>query len=218
MPSKIQTGPITYELHSLGWKAFQQLCISIISNIWCHHIQSFADSNDGGQDGAFFGTLNNNFSVPGTYTVQCKFTAHPDKGRTLSEYSDELSKISRLVKIGKANSYILMTNARISGNFSSKLEEKIRSEGVNNVLIFGYERICQLIRETPKLRLLLPRVYGLGDLSQILDERAYTQAKEILDSQGDRLSKFVITKSYIDSAKALSRYGFVLLLGSGLIN
>ncbi|MFQ1013350.1 hypothetical protein [Gilliamella apicola] len=41
--------------------------------------------------------------------------------------------------------------------------------------------------------MLIPRVYGLGNLEQILDERAYSQAKAILSSIGDDLQKFVIT-------------------------
>lgn len=61
--------------------------------------------------------------------------------------------------------------------------------------------------------MLVPRVYGLGDLGQILDERAYAQGQEILSALGDDLAKFVITDPYRRSAKALVDHGFVLLLG-----
>jgi hypothetical protein len=61
--------------------------------------------------------------------------------------------------------------------------------------------------------MLVPRVYGLGDLSQILDERACDQANEILSALGDDLAKFVITTAYQQSANALVEHGFVLLLG-----
>ena len=61
--------------------------------------------------------------------------------------------------------------------------------------------------------MLVPRVYGLGDLGQILDERAYAQAQEILSALGEDLGKFVITDAYRKSAKALVEHGFVLLLG-----
>ena len=61
--------------------------------------------------------------------------------------------------------------------------------------------------------MLVPRVYGLGDLSQIFDERAYDQAREILSALGDDLAKIVITEAYQHSAKALVEHGFVLLLG-----
>ncbi len=50
--------------------------------------------------------------------------------------------------------------------------------------------------------MLVPRVYGLGDLSQILDERAYTQARAILESMRDDLAKVVVTDAY---QKAASR-------------
>lgn len=61
--------------------------------------------------------------------------------------------------------------------------------------------------------MLVPRIYGLGDLSQILDERAYAQAREILSSLGDDLEKFVITDAYNRAARAVAEHGFVLLLG-----
>ncbi|MGO9061889.1 MAG: hypothetical protein ACLQU2_31640 [Candidatus Binataceae bacterium] len=61
--------------------------------------------------------------------------------------------------------------------------------------------------------MLVPRVYGLGDLSQILDHRAYDQTKEILDSIGDELKKFVATEAHRKAAHALMEKGFVLLLG-----
>ena len=43
--------------------------------------------------------------------------------------------------------------------------------------------------------MLVPRVYGLGDLSQILDERAYLQARTILESMREDLAKVVVTDS-----------------------
>lgn len=61
--------------------------------------------------------------------------------------------------------------------------------------------------------MLVPRLYGLGDLSQILDERAYRQAKALLASLKDDLSKVVLTASYRRAAEALDRYSFVLLVG-----
>jgi MoxR-like ATPase len=59
----------------------------------------------------------------------------------------------------------------------------------------------------------VPRIYGLGDLGQILDKRAYDQAQEILSSLGDDMNKFVITDAFRASARAIVEHGFVLLLG-----
>ena len=51
--------------------------------------------------------------------------------------------------------------------------------------------------------MLVPMVYGLGDLSRILDECAYAQALALLASLRDDLSKIVVTSSYKRAAAAL---------------
>jgi hypothetical protein len=214
--SAIQANEIDYELHSLGWKAFQNLCSTIMSEIWGQTIQTFFDSQDGGRDGAFNGEWENNINenYSGTFTAQCKFTAKSDALIYLSDLSDELKKAKRLAKRGLADNYFLFTNAKLTG----VNDEKIRAEfekipKLERCSIYGRERISQIIRESKRLRMLVPRVYGLGDLGQILDERAYDQAREILSSLGDDLNKFIITEAYRQSAKALVEHGFVLLLG-----
>lgn len=81
------------------------------------------------------------------------------------------------------------------------------------MVLLGYQWICRQIVENKRLRSLVPRVYGLGDLTQILDERAYSQAKALLDSQREELSKVVLTSTYTTAATALYDHSFVLLLG-----
>jgi hypothetical protein len=214
--SVIQATEIDYELHSLGWKAFQNLSITVASEIWGQVIQSYFDSNDGGRDGAFHGawTPQNQESFDGSYTIQCKFTSNKDKLLTLSNLKDELVKADRLAKEGLANTYILFANAKLTGVNAEKIQSAfLKISGINHFSVYGRERISQIIHSSPKLRMLVPRIYGLGDLSQILDERAYNQAQDILSSLGDDLAKFIITKAYEQSAKALSEHGFVLLLG-----
>ncbi len=215
-PSKVQAGEVTYELHSLGWKAFQNLCITITSEVWGQVVQSFFDSRDGGRDGAFHGTWEPiaGESFQGSFTVQCKFTAKADKNLQLSELKDEFAKAQRLASRGLAENYFLFTNSRLSGVTDEKIKEAFQAvPGIRRFAAYGYDWISHIIRESPRLRMLVPRVYGLGDLSQILDERAYTQAREILSALGDDLAKFVITDAYQKSAKALVQHGFVLLLG-----
>ncbi|MEH6735210.1 MAG: hypothetical protein V7690_11260 [Shewanella sp.] len=38
---------LTYELHSLGWKAFQQLCATVLSEVLGQTVQVFSEVNDG---------------------------------------------------------------------------------------------------------------------------------------------------------------------------
>lgn len=45
--SKVHAGETTYELHSLGWKAFQDLCVTLTGEVWGQTVQSFFDSHDG---------------------------------------------------------------------------------------------------------------------------------------------------------------------------
>jgi hypothetical protein len=106
-----------------------------------------------------------------------------------------------------------MTNAGLSGSINEGIEKLFKDVGVKNVRSFGSTWICQQIRERKRLRMLVPRLYGLGDLSQILDERAYDQAKTLLSSLREDLSKVVLTKAYRQAAEALDQHGFVLLIG-----
>jgi len=214
--SKAQASEIAYNLHTLGWKAFQNLCVTITSELWGQTVQSFFDSEDGGRDGAFRGVWKSKRgeSFEGSFTVQCKFTAKADKQLQLSDLKDELKKAKRLAERGLSDNYFLFTNARLTGTTEEKISNEFKKvSGIKSFSAYGCERISLFIHEYPRLRMLVPRVYGLGDLSQILDERACDQAKEVLSALGDDLAKFVITEAYQHSAKALVKHGFVLLLG-----
>lgn len=207
---------IDFKLHTLGWKAFQDLSVTIMTDIFGHDVQSFYDSHDGGRDGAFHGvyTDNPNKAKSGSFTVQCKFTSEYKKGIKASDLKDDIEKAKRLAKKGLATHYILFTNTQLTGTQDESLREIFENiEGVESFTAYGKERISQIILESPRLRMLVPRIYGLGDLSQILDQRAGEQAKAILNSLGDDMAKFVLTDAYNKSAKALVDHGFVLLLG-----
>ncbi|MEJ7591388.1 MAG: hypothetical protein WKF77_07555 [Planctomycetaceae bacterium] len=213
---KVQAADVSYELHSLGWKAFQSLCVTIAGEVFGQTVQSFFDSHDGGRDGAFHGIWKRKAgeSFEGSFTAQCKFTSKADKQIQLTDLKDELLKAKRLAARGLADNYILLTNARLTGTTEAKIRKEFQTNAdVKRFAAYGVDRISQIIRESPRLRMLVPRVYGLGDLSQILDERAHDQAREILSVLGDDLAKFVITDAYQRSAKALVEHGFVLLLG-----
>ncbi|WP_125782597.1 hypothetical protein [Pseudoalteromonas rubra] len=187
-----------------------------MTDIFGHDVQSFYDSHDGGRDGAYQGVWidNTNKSKSGSFTVQCKFTSNYKAGIKVSDLRDDIEKAKRLAAKGLATHYILFTNAQLTGNQDELLRAVFESiDGIESFTAYGKERISQIIIESPRLRMLVPRVYGLGDLSQILDERAGEQARAILNSLGDDISKFVLTDAFNRSAKALVEHGFVLLLG-----
>jgi hypothetical protein len=216
MANPVQAQEKNYNLHSLGWKSFQDLCITIVSEVLGQTVQKFSTSRDAGRDGAFHGTWNTEKSAGtfGSFTVQCKFTSKEGTFISISNVSDELKKARRLASQGLTDNYILMTNSGVSGVAEAKIRESfLEIPGIKFFSLFGAEWIPQKICESPRLRMLVPRVYGLGDLSQILDERAYIQAQEILSSMRENISKIVITDAYRRSATSLVNHGFVLLLG-----
>ena len=204
-----------YELHRLGWNSFQQLCQTICREVLGQTVESFLDSNDAGKDGAFAGTWipRQGEVYAGRFVIQCKFTAGVGHNLKPSDIKDEFEKVRKLVAEGQCDVYVLMTNAGVSGAQTTKVKTLLTQVGVKHVLVFGSTWINQQIREKKNLRMHVPRLYGLGDLSQILDERAYAQARAVLESMREDLAKVVITASYAKAVQALDKHSFVMLIG-----
>ncbi|MDE0198238.1 MAG: hypothetical protein OXK78_08595 [Caldilineaceae bacterium] len=204
-----------YRLYDLGWNDFQNLCHTISREILGQTVEAFLDSNDGGRDGAFTGEwkVSGKEDLYGPFVIQCKFIGRVNHTLKPSDLSDEFDKAQKLVERGRCKSYLLMTNVGVSGAQNLEIIERFEAVGVEKVKIYGSTWINKLIRENKRLRMLVPRVYGLGDLSQIMDERAYLQSRSILDFLRYDLGKVVITKAYRKSAEAIDKHGFVMLIG-----
>ncbi len=204
-----------YDLHKLGWKAFQDLCHTVLGEVLGQTVESLLDTHDAGQDGAFTGAwrVQAGEDLRGRFIVQCKHTSQRDRNLRPSDLSDEFAKAAKLAAEGRCDSYVLMTNAGMTARTESKIETSVRAAGVKHTRLFDATWINRKIRESSRLRMLVPRIYGLGDLRQILDERAYAQAKAILASMREDLAKVVLTGAYRKAVKALDEHGFVLLVG-----
>lgn len=205
-----------YQLHRLGWKSFQHLCGTMLRESMGQTYEVFSDSRDGGRDGSFFGTWTSHKgeSLSGSFTIQCKHTSKPNQSLTIRLLEEELSKAYSLAKDGLCDNYILLTNMAISGSTAANIKKRFEEiPRLQNCIVYGREWIEAEIHENDRIRRLVPRLYGLGDLSQILDERAYSQARSILDHLGDDFSKYVTTHALEQGATALDQHGFVLLLG-----
>jgi hypothetical protein len=215
-PAKAQASNVTFELHTLGWEAFQNLCGHVAREILGQTVTLFSATNDVGQDGAFQGTWKRTEKevFTGRFVLQCKFTSLRDKHLALGDLKDELTKAEALAKADHANTYILITNAKVSGEAAVAIRKAFSEiSALSAFELFGSEWLTQEILTSKRLRAFVPRIYGLGDLTQILDERVYRQAQEILVSWKDNLSKFVPTQAHMESVRALLDKGFVLLLG-----
>lgn len=204
-----------YALHTLGWNDFQRLCLTITREILGQTVESYLDSHDGGRDGAFAGTWSatGSESLRGPFVIQCKFTSKTSSVLKPSDLTDEAKKAKRLVEQGLCDTYVLMTNAGLSGTGGEKINALFKEAGVEHVATLGSTWINEQILENKHLRMLVPRLYGIGDLSQILDERAYVQARTILESMREDLAKVVVTAAYRKAVDAIDKHSFVLLIG-----
>jgi len=204
---------VSYDLSQLGWKAFQDVAAAIAAEVLGRPVQTFLGSNDGGRDAAFIGRWDSPGDAVEKSTIQCKFLGKPGANLTLSNLNAELPKARKLAADGLADDYVILSNAGVSGHADAEICAAFEAMGVKKCRVFGGTWIVQQLTENPKLRMLVPRVYGIGDLSHIITGHGYKQAKAILDSMGSDLSCFVPTDAYRSAVKALQEHGFVILLG-----
>ncbi|HEX4402876.1 MAG TPA: hypothetical protein VHZ98_16260 [Galbitalea sp.] len=213
-----------YELHKLGWHAFQDLCGVVLQEVLGQTFTTFADTNDAGQDGAFHGLwavpadqsseILRGFSKTSLLVVaQCKFSVEPSGTLSPSDLAGELDKIENLHARGLCDGYLVLTNLRVTGRTQAWFVEEVRKRGPKTALILSGSWICTQIEKNWNLRRYVPRVYGLGDLTSILDERRMRQARALLMSLTRELATFVPTDAYRGASDALTDHGFVLLLG-----
>ena len=106
-----------------------------------------------------------------------------------------------------------MNNATVTATEAQRIEDAFLSDGVLEVQVLGRDWINKKIHDSSKIRATVPRLYGLGDLSWIVDERAIAQALEVLGSLGNDMRCYVRTKAHLKSVDALLKHGFVLLIG-----
>ena len=170
-----------FELTKLGWSSFQQLCLSITREILGQTVESFLDTYDGGRDGAFIGNWKaiGQEGLSGKFVIQCKFTSRENHNIIASDLEDEISKVKRLVSTNNCDSYILMTNAGVTGKQAEEINKQFQDAGVKYFQIFGQTWINQQILENKRLRKLVPRVYGIGGLVKFWTKELYGSDRAI---------------------------------------
>ena len=203
-----------YPLHLLGWKAFQDLSVALAEECLRRPVQNFLPGNDAGRDGAFIGKWEGDDPNAGESTIQCKFTSQSKKNLSISMLTEELEKVRVLAKRGLAADYIIITNHPITGLSEVEIKTQFEGVGAGTCRVFGYDWIVRQIKSSPRLRMMAPRLYGLGDLTELLDARAYAQVQLILSSMGDDLQRLVVTEAHRRSVRAISAHNLVLLLGA----
>src|SRR5271169_6260009 len=87
-------------LHTLGWKAFQDLCSQVCAEVLKRPVEIYREAQDGGQDAVFLtkGTVN---GIPLPATIQCKFSSRSSQRLAFSNLKTEEESIIRLVQLGE---------------------------------------------------------------------------------------------------------------------
>lgn len=143
-----------FALHTMGWRAFQDLAGAILREVLGQTFQTFADSNDAGRDGAFYGRWSDHAArfldlaetpAGSPFVMQCKHIAREGATLTPSLVRGEVAKASALATRGLCRSYLLITNARVSGNAEAQIRQSLQEAGVERPLVLGGSWVSQTI-------------------------------------------------------------------------
>ena len=199
-------------LHTIGWRAFQDLCSQVCEVVLGRPVEIFREAQDGGQDAVFL--IPADPDAPPIGTVQCKHTSEAGKALKVADLTAEIGHVEGLVRARQADTYAFMTNMSVDAPVAAAMRAKLRALGVRKPHILGRQYIVRVIRSSARLRALVPQVYGLGDLTSIVDERLSEQSRALLDSWIPKLRTYVPTQAHRDAVNAISDHGVVLLLGN----
>jgi hypothetical protein len=177
-------------------------------------VEIYREAKDGGQDAVFLSRPKKSDGSVSRATIQCKFSSDPGKRFAASQLTVEKQHIRDLVAAGEAETYVFMTSMSVSAPIASDVKKTLRSLGVLRPHVLGREFLTRAIRASARLRALVPQVYGLGDLSLILDIRKAEQTKALLAQWLPALRSYVPTESHRKAIKALGDHRVVLLLGN----
>ncbi|MDO9004779.1 MAG: hypothetical protein Q7V20_15130 [Aquabacterium sp.] len=211
-PSQAQAYHVDFALHTLGWKAFQDLCEQVLKEELKCTVAVYREAQDGGQDAVF--QLSRPSAFENVGTAQCKFSSKGDQRLRASDITDELAHVEQLVAKGMASVYYFITSMGIDADVAYQIRTKLCALGVVTPVIVGKEWLLLKIKGSARLRALVPRVYGLGDLSTIIDERCAAQTHALLGDHRKALSVYVPTESHLAAVDILSKHKIVLLLGA----
>lgn len=200
-------------LHTIGWRAFQDLCSQVCEVMLKRPVEIFREAQDGGQDAVFLIPADHGAAAP-IGTVQCKHSSTPGKALRTGDLTAEIAHVEELVRLGQADTYIFMTSMSVDAPVAVEIRARLRKLGVRKPHVLGKQYIVRSIRSSARLRAMVPQVYGLGDLTAIIDERLTEQSRALLDHWIPKLKNYVPTHAHRDAVNAIGEHGIVLLLGN----
>lgn len=177
----------------------------------------FRPGADGGRDGWFQGVaagyLVKQASLSGAFVIQCKHTSLAHAPLGVADLKKEIEKVRALAAKQPCH-YVLMTNRQVTAPAEEKIRTAIEAlPGVGRCLVLAETWIEDTVDAHPRLLRMVPRLYGIGDLSQIVSFVLQEQTRAVLEDLAVPLRTFVPTDSYRRAEKALHDHGFVVLVG-----
>lgn len=198
-------------LEDLGWASFQDLAIAYAEDLLEMPVITYAKVWDGGVDGESTMFTVDPATAGRKWAIQAKHTSRT-ASITEAMLEAELAKLPALVD-QDFDAYLLVTNFSVTRLTASAIRRRVLAAGFKECQVHGRPMLVQRIRSSSKLRVLAPRVYGIGDLSLILDDRRAEQTAALLEASRQDLDRFVATDPYRVAVRALNTDGIVVLLG-----
>ncbi len=206
-----------YNLRQLGWKSFEDLGHQILRVVLGETVIAAAPGGDGGRDAFYQGVASERFRAQfgdGRFVVQFKHTSAKDGSLSVSTIEPELPKLAKLGRDGPFR-YVLITNRTMSMPTERDVRSRLESTpGIVSVTVLDETWIEHTIDSEPRLLRLVPRLYGIGDLTQILSFGLEQQSLALFDALRQSLAVFVPTQSYRDAERLLTERGMVVLVGA----
>jgi hypothetical protein len=212
LSAQAQGYQVDFALHTLGWKAFQDLCAQVMEEELKCTVSVYREAQDGGQDAVFLAKSADGSVAVGT--VQCKFSGKHQQRLRPSDITGELEHVEQLVTKGMASTYYFLTSMSVDADVARAIREQLAAMGVAEPHVGGKDWLLGKIKGSPRLRALVPRVYGLGDLSTIIDERCASQTLALLGDHRKALNVYVPTAPHRSAVDILAKHKIVLLLGA----
>jgi len=203
---------VDFALHTLGWKAFQDLCAQVMEEELKCTVSVYREAQDGGQDAVFLVKRTDDSITVGT--VQCKFSSKREQRLRPSDITGEVEHVEQLVAKGMASTYYFLTSMSVDADVAREIRERLAAMGVTKPHVEGKDWLLGKIKGSPRLRALVPRVYGLGDLSTIIDERCASQTLALLGDHRKAPNVYVPTAPHRSAVNILAKHKLVLLLGA----
>jgi hypothetical protein len=177
--------PGRYNLHRLGWSAFEDLCTQVMRLVLGETCTRFAPGADGGRDGWFQGQATKQLStqnqLDGSFVVQCKHTSLARAYLQSAALSKEIEKVKKIAARTPCH-YILITNRQVTAQSEIAIREAFEAiDGIGRCLVLSESWIEDIVDANPRLLRLVPRLYGIGDLSQILSSVIEKQTAALIE-------------------------------------